>query len=54
MAKMAHFEHSVGSDYELQTQMSALEATARFSDRVENYVKYRPKYPQEIIAKLSD
>lgn len=26
----------------------------RFSDRVENYVKYRPSYPQEIIPYLID
>ncbi|NHJ40574.1 MAG: SAM-dependent methyltransferase, partial [Asgard group archaeon] len=26
--------------------------TKRFSNRVENYVKYRPSYPKDIIAKL--
>jgi SAM-dependent methyltransferase len=26
--------------------------TQRFSSRVENYVKYRPHYPQEVIAEL--
>src|SRR3989344_4383363 len=26
-----------------------LNPTQRFSDRVDNYVKYRPTYPQEII-----
>jgi len=26
----------------------------RFSDRVENYVRYRPSYPQEIISLLQD
>jgi SAM-dependent methyltransferase len=28
--------------------------TARFSDRVSNYVKYRPGYPPEIIAVLTE
>lgn len=26
--------------------------TTRFSDRVENYVRYRPTYPREVIACL--
>ncbi|HEU4417180.1 MAG TPA: class I SAM-dependent methyltransferase, partial [Candidatus Angelobacter sp.] len=26
--------------------------TERFSDRVENYVRYRPQYPAEVIAAL--
>ncbi len=29
-------------------------AKSRFSDRVENYVKYRPSYPKEIISFLVD
>jgi ubiquinone/menaquinone biosynthesis C-methylase UbiE len=29
-----------------------MDSTQRFSSRVENYVKYRPSYPQEIIAAL--
>ncbi|BCM93474.1 putative methyltransferase [Abditibacteriota bacterium] len=29
-----------------------LSSTQRFSDRVENYVKYRPSYPRQIIATL--
>ena len=28
--------------------------TKRFSDRVDNYVKYRPTYPREILAYLKD
>lgn len=28
--------------------------TKRFSDRVENYVKYRPSYPEDIIIKLQN
>ncbi|MES2923754.1 MAG: class I SAM-dependent methyltransferase [Verrucomicrobiota bacterium] len=28
--------------------------TSRFSDRVENYVKYRPTYPPEVIACLKE
>ncbi|HXC34326.1 MAG TPA: class I SAM-dependent methyltransferase [Candidatus Acidoferrales bacterium] len=31
-----------------------LEPTKRFSNRVENYVRYRPGYPAEIIALLRD
>lgn len=29
-----------------------LDSTKRFSDRVENYIKYRPGYPEEIIPYL--
>lgn len=29
-----------------------MNSTTRFSDRVENYVKYRPHYPQEVIPYL--
>ncbi len=32
--------------------MPASNATSRFSDRVENYVRYRPGYPREVIAAL--
>jgi SAM-dependent methyltransferase len=32
--------------------MPASNATSRFSDRVENYVRYRPGYPDEIVALL--
>jgi SAM-dependent methyltransferase len=32
--------------------MPASNATSRFSDRVENYVRYRPGYPQEVIETL--
>src|ERR1700675_1295215 len=28
--------------------------TARFSDRVENYVRYRPGYPPEVLQALRD
>ena len=31
-----------------------IDNTKRFSDRVENYVKYRPGYPGEIISLLAD
>lgn len=34
--------------------MNTNDSTKRFSDRVENYSKYRPKYPKEIIQKLQD
>jgi SAM-dependent methyltransferase len=32
--------------------MPASNATSRFSDRVENYVRYRPGYPSEVIETL--
>jgi SAM-dependent methyltransferase len=32
--------------------MTLSNATSRFSDRVENYVRYRPGYPPEVIAEL--
>ncbi len=32
--------------------MPAMNATSRFSDRVENYVRYRPGYPPEAVAVL--
>ena len=32
--------------------MPAENATSRFSDRVENYVRYRPGYPKEVIQLL--
>src|SRR5467141_974107 len=32
--------------------MPASNATSRFSDRVENYVRYRPGYPWEVIDTL--
>ena len=32
--------------------MPASNATSRFSDRVENYIRYRPDYPPELLAVL--
>jgi SAM-dependent methyltransferase len=32
--------------------MPASNATSRFSDRVENYVRYRPAYPPEVLQEL--
>src|SRR5580698_5790113 len=32
--------------------MPATNSTSRFSDRVENYVRYRPGYPPEVLEKL--
>lgn len=32
--------------------MPAINATSRFSDRVENYVRYRPGYPAEVLRVL--
>jgi len=32
--------------------MPASDATTRFSDRVENYVRYRPGYPPEVVQAL--
>ncbi|MCB0086547.1 MAG: class I SAM-dependent methyltransferase, partial [Caldilineaceae bacterium] len=34
--------------------MTALDSTKRFSDRVENYVKYRPHYPAALVDFLRD
>jgi SAM-dependent methyltransferase len=34
--------------------MPAANATSRFSDRVENYVRYRPGYPAEALRALQD
>src|SRR6202007_464804 len=34
--------------------MPASNATSRFSDRVENYVRYRPGYPAEVLRVLRD
>jgi SAM-dependent methyltransferase len=34
--------------------MPASDATTRFSTRVENYVRYRPAYPHEVITLLHD
>ena len=36
----------------MQNDLITLNPTTRFSDRVENYVKYRPSYPKEIIPFL--
>jgi SAM-dependent methyltransferase len=36
------------------TALSQLQPTQRFSDRVDNYVKYRPTYPQAIIPYLRE
>lgn len=35
-------------------QMPASNATSRFSDRVENYARYRPGYPAEVLAALRE
>lgn len=35
-------------------QLNWMDSTKRFSNRVEDYVKYRPGYPQEIVAYLKD
>jgi SAM-dependent methyltransferase len=34
------------------SRMPASNATSRFSDRVENYVRYRPGYPPEVLRTL--
>jgi len=36
----------------LEAPMPASNATSRFSDRVENYILYRPGYPQEVMDTL--
>jgi ubiquinone/menaquinone biosynthesis C-methylase UbiE len=35
-----------------QSLMPASDATSRFSNRVENYVRYRPGYPPEVVQEL--
>jgi SAM-dependent methyltransferase len=37
---------------EIEPSMPAPNATLRFSDRVENYVRYRPGYPPELLQSL--
>jgi len=32
--------------------MPVSNATSRFSDRVENYIRYRPGYPPEVLDML--
>ena len=34
--------------------MSTADPTKRFSDRVENYIKYRPSYPLEVLTYLGE
>ena len=36
------------------SQLEALHPTTRFSNRVDNYVKYRPSYPGEIVPFLEN
>jgi SAM-dependent methyltransferase len=38
----------------MRLRMPASNATTRFSDRVENYVRYRPGYPAEVLRTLKD
>jgi SAM-dependent methyltransferase len=38
----------------MNSDLTALHPTTRFSDRVANYVKYRPSYPEEIIPFLEN
>ncbi len=38
--------------YKNKDTMNQLNPTQRFSDRVENYIKYRPSYPEKIMALL--
>ena len=33
--------------------MNVADPTKRFSDRVENYIKYRPSYPDEVLTHLA-
>lgn len=39
---------------EIGGAMTSLAPTQRFSDRVENYVRYRPGYPREIVTLLME
>ena len=36
----------------LEGTILSREPTERFSDRVENYIRYRPTYPKDIITEL--
>ena len=38
----------------MPTEKDSLKPTERFTNRVENYTKYRPGYPAEIVSLLSD
>lgn len=38
----------------MRAVMTALASTQRFSDRVENYVRYRPSYPPEVVDLLKN
>jgi ubiquinone/menaquinone biosynthesis C-methylase UbiE len=38
----------------MSTPLEALQPTRRFSSRVENYVRYRPSYPEEIVKFLEE
>jgi len=38
----------------MTSDLASLHPTTRFSDRVENYVKYRPSYPKEIVPFLEN
>lgn len=40
------------SDIYMLSDLTTLHPTTRFSDRVENYAKFRPSYPEEIISFL--
>ena len=36
----------------INTVMNSPDSTRRFSDRVENYVRYRPTYPEDVLEVL--
>ena len=38
----------------MPSELTALQPTTRFSNRVENYVKYRPSYPKAIVSFLEE
>jgi SAM-dependent methyltransferase len=38
----------------METPLEALQPTRRFTNRVENYIKYRPSYPPEIVDFLEE
>jgi ubiquinone/menaquinone biosynthesis C-methylase UbiE len=40
--------------HKIHNDIAQLHPTTRFSNRVENYVKYRPSYPEEIISFLEE
>lgn len=50
----AEASHSLGIILSFTEHMAIPDNTTRFSDRVENYIKYRPSYPSRIVEFLEN